>query len=139
MTQFLNNTTQCTLSSLLRVTRILRQRQPTENILQHRITVYITLTLSRSSSKTRIDSNFLWAIMSFLSSIPIFSAISSSSVNPIFRNLLCFLFSSLKLIIFTLSRFYYFEKLDGLCVIRMRTNKDTIKVQGLLGKVLSGK
>ena len=70
--------------------------QPTEIILHITKKPQITLTRSRSSSNTLIDSNFLWAIISFLSSIPIFSAISSSSVNPIFLSLLAFLFSSLE-------------------------------------------
>ena len=92
-----HNTTDCTLSSTQEGTGSEFSIQPAEKTLQEDKYPLITLTLSKSSSRTRIDSSFLWAIKSFLSSIPIFSAISSSSVSPIFRRRLAFLFSSLKI------------------------------------------
>ena len=90
------NTTDCTLSSTQEGHTLWIQLQPAEKTLQEDKNPLITLTRSKSSSRTRIDSSFLWAIRSFLSSIPIFSVISSSSVSPIFRSLFAFLFSSLE-------------------------------------------
>ena len=61
MRQVINylNTTDCTLSSTQEIQTLLVQLQSAEKTLQEDKYPQITLTLSKSSSSTRIDSSFL--------------------------------------------------------------------------------